>query len=99
MIYVMPLGPNKCITHDGDVELGIFNFGVKKYKELVRKINRRNKTVPPVEVCEVHWKPDPHGSRYKRVNFQRHEKVAGKDALESFQTSNDRLSQFRKNRV
>lgn len=87
MIYVYALTENKCITHDGDVELGVFNFGVDKYLELC-----------DVEAMEVHWKPDPHGCRYKRVNFQRHEKVAGKDALEGMK-SESHLDKFRSDRV
>ena len=88
MIYVYRLSENRCITHDGDVELGIFNFGVEEYQRRAQ-----------VENMEVYWKPDPHGNRYKRANFQRHEKVAGKDALESLSSSNDRLSQYRTNRL
>ena len=87
MIYVYSVSENKCISHDGDVELGIFNFSVEKYLQLAQ-----------VEAMEVHWKPDPHGIRYKRVNFQRHEKVAGKDALESLQ-SESHLDKFRRDRV
>ena len=88
MIYVYSVSENKCITHDGDVELGIFNFSVEKYLQLAQ-----------VEAMEVHWKPDPHGIRYKRVNFQKHEKVAGKDALESMQGDGTPLDKFRRERV
>ena len=88
MIYVYRLTENKCITHDGDVELGIFNFGVDKYLELCQ-----------VEAIEVHWKPDPHRNRYKRANFQRHERVAGKDALETMQGDVTPLDKFRRERV
>ncbi len=87
MIYVYSVNENKFITPDGDVELGIFNFGVKKFLEMCG-----------VEAMEVHWKPDPHGIRYKRVNFQRHEKVAGKDALEGMK-SESHLDKFRRERV
>jgi hypothetical protein len=88
MIYVYRLSENRCITHDGDVEIGIFNFGVETYQRLAK-----------VENMEVYWKPDPYRNRYKRANFQRHEKVAGKDALENLQGSGDRLSKYRTNRV
>ena len=87
MLYVYALSENKCISHDGDVEIGIFNFGVEKFLEMCQ-----------VECMEVYWKPDPKGNRYKRVNFQKTEAIAGKDALESIQSENH-LDKYRRERV
>ncbi len=88
MIYVYRLAENRCITHDGDVEIGIFNFSVERYMELAQ-----------VEAIEVHWKPDAYRNRYKRVNFQRHERMAGKDALETMQGEGTPLDKFRRERA
>ena len=88
MLYVVALSENKCVTHDGDMDMGVFNFGAKRFLELCG-----------VECMEVYWRPDPKGVRYKRVSFQRTEKVAGKDALESMGGHETHLDKFRRNRV
>ena len=88
MIFVVPVNEYKCITHDGDVELGVFNMGAERFCEMCQ-----------IKTLIVHWKPDPKGTRYKRVNFQRTEKVAGKDALEGMNSEGTALDKFRRDRV
>ena len=88
MLYVVALSEDKCVTHDGDMDMGVFNFGVEKFLSMVG-----------VDAMEVYWRPDPKGNRYKRVNFQRTEKVAGKDALESMSGGDTSLDVYRRNRV
>lgn len=87
-ILVVPLSEYKCITHDGDVELGVFNMSAERFCEMCQ-----------IKTLIVHWKPDPKGTRYKRVNFQRTEKVAGKDALEGMNSEGTALDKFRRDRV
>ena len=87
-IFVLPLSETRCITHDGDVELGVFPMSAERFCELCQ-----------IKTLIVHWKPDPKGTRYKRVNFQRTEKVAGKDALESMAGDSSALDKFRRDRV
>ena len=71
MIYVCEIGVNHLITHDGHVQLGSLHCTLQWYLE---------KVGVPVEV--VHWIPDTFGSRYPRVNYQKHVEIAGKDKLE-----------------
>ena len=60
-IYLVPLNENKCLTHDGYIQIGIFNHSVEKHKELN----------PCIIWKEVYWYPDIFKNRYKRVKFQR----------------------------
>ena len=72
MLYVVEVGPQKLVTHDGHVELGVLKLSLKRFLELVQ-----------VPVSVVYWKPDPLGLRYPRLNYQRTNEIAGKAALES----------------
>ena len=64
------------ITHDGYVQLGIIYHSLEEHLRLN----------PHVEWKVVYWVPDIFTKRYKRVNFQHHERVSGpKGVLESMQ--------------
>ena len=62
-IFLVPLKENKCLTHDGYIQIGIFNHSVERHKELN----------PCIIWKEVYWYPDIFKNRYKRVKFQRTE--------------------------
>ena len=63
IIFIVPLSENKCLTHDGYIQIGIFNHSVERHIELN----------PMIEWLVVHWYPDIFNNRYKRVKFQRTE--------------------------
>lgn len=58
MLYYYVQDENTIITHDGNVQLGIFHD-----LDLIK--NNEN-------LMEVHWFPDTFNNRYKRINFQKH---------------------------
>jgi hypothetical protein len=60
-LYVVQVEENKLITHDGEVQLGMFSMTVKQFLESVRE-----------EYIETYWLPDTFSHRYKRVNYQKH---------------------------
>ena len=62
-IFIVPLNENKCLTHDGYIQIGIFNHSMQRHME----IN------PCIDWQEVYWFPDIFKDRYKRVKFQRTE--------------------------
>ena len=65
------------ITHDGHVQIGCHKMSMEQFRSYDRG-----------HICyvETYWIPDPFGKRYKRSNFQAHERVAGeKGVLESNQ--------------
>ena len=51
---------DKCITHDGYMQLGTHSHSAERHKELN----------PAVDWQEVYWIPDVFSKRYKRVTFQ-----------------------------
>ena len=53
------------ITHDGYIQLGIFNHSLEKHKELN----------PHTNWVEVYWIPDKFSIRYPRVTWQDTEAV------------------------
>ena len=59
-LFLVDIGDNRCITHDGHVQMGSFNHSVEKHLELC----------PEQEWQVTYWMPDPLGLRYKRANFQ-----------------------------
>jgi hypothetical protein len=59
-LFVVDIGEDRCVTHDGHVQMGIFNHSVEKHLELC----------PEQEWQVTYWIPDPLGLRYKRINFQ-----------------------------
>ena len=59
-LFLVDIGDGKCITHDGYIQMGIFNHSVEKHIELCPDINWQ----------VTYWMPDPFSIRYKRVNYQ-----------------------------
>jgi hypothetical protein len=60
---------DRCISHDGYIQLGIFSHSIERHLELC----------PTINWVETYWLPDVFSFRYKRANFQAHERVnAGK---------------------
>ncbi len=59
--FVVELEENKLLTHDGEVQLGIFNMSLESFMSMTK-----------VKYQETYWIPDVAGNRYKRVNYQKH---------------------------
>ena len=59
-LFVVSIGDKSCVTHDGYIQIGIFNHSVEKHLEMNPLIDRQ----------VTYWMPDPLGLRYKRANFQ-----------------------------
>ena len=59
-LYLYRLG-DRCIAHDGYIQIGIHSHSIERHRELN----------PTIEWMEVHWIPDVFKNRYKRVTFQR----------------------------
>ena len=71
-LYIYRLN-DRCITHDGHIQLGIHSHSVEKHIELC----------PTIDWLETYWLPDVFINRYKRAVFQAHERVSGgKDSIE-----------------
>ncbi len=67
-LYLYRLG-DRCISHDGHIQLGIFSHSIERHLELC----------PTINWVETYWLPDVFSCRYKRASFQAHERVnAGK---------------------
>jgi len=67
----------RLITHDGHVQIGCHKMSMEQFMSYDRG---------HIRYVETYWIPDPFGKRYKRSNFQAHERVAGeKSVLESNQ--------------
>ena len=65
------------VTHDGHMQLACHKMTMEKFMSFDRG---------HIRYVETYWLPDPFGKRYKRSNFQAHERVAGeKSVLESEQ--------------
>ena len=60
LLFLVPTGDGRCITHDGHVQMGSFNHSVEKHLELC----------PEQDWQVTYWMPDPLGLRYKRANYQ-----------------------------
>tara|TARA_R110002020_G_scaffold160122_1_gene344436 strand:- start:843 stop:1136 length:294 start_codon:yes stop_codon:yes gene_type:complete len=63
-IYIHPLSETSCLTHDGYIQIGVFNHSLEKHL----KLN------PTINWVETYWYPDIFSKRYKRANFQQTEK-------------------------
>ena len=71
-LYIYRSG-DRCITHDGHIQLGIHSHSVERHIELC----------PMINWVEAHWIPDVFSKRYKRASFQAHERMSGgKDSIE-----------------
>ena len=63
-LFVVNIGENKCVTHDGYIQIGIFNHSAEKHLELN----------PTIDWQVTYWMPDIWANRYKRVSFKLTEK-------------------------
>ncbi len=64
-LYVIEVGENKLITHDGEVQLGFYSMSIDQFL-------KNSKT----QYIETYWLPDIFSHRYKRNNYQKHLKRA-----------------------
>lgn len=62
-LYVVRKG-ERCLTHDGHIQLGSHSHSVERHLEL--------NSSEDITFEEVHWTPDIFAIRYPRVNYQRH---------------------------
>jgi hypothetical protein len=60
-LYVVEIEDNTLITHDGEVQLGVFHMSIN---EFLQKSS--------AEYIETYWLPDTFSHRYKRLNYQKH---------------------------
>ena len=63
-LFIVEIGENKCVTHDGYIQIGIFDHSVEKHIELC----------PTIDWQITYWMPDVFINRYRRVSFQKTEK-------------------------
>lgn len=67
-----------CITHDGYMQLGVFNHTVEKHIEMSNAISPE-----PIDWQITYWYPDIFTRRYPRCNYQNHLNVTnGKNCIE-----------------
>lgn len=59
--YVYQLNETTLITHDGYIQLGLFNMSMSEFMKQAK-----------VEYTETYWLPDTFSNRYKRASFQKH---------------------------
>lgn len=64
-LYIHPLNQTSCLTHDGYIQIGVFNHSLQKHLDLN----------PTINWIETYWYPDVFSNRYKRANFQQTEKA------------------------
>lgn len=64
-LYVVEVGENKLITHDGEVQLGVFFMSMNEFLKSAS-----------AKYTETYWIPDKFSNRYKRINYQKHLKKA-----------------------
>jgi hypothetical protein len=60
-LFVVEVGKNLLITHDGEFQLGFFKMGIDTFLK---------KAKVPVE--QTYWLPDVVSKRYKRISYQKH---------------------------
>jgi len=60
-LYVVKVNENMLITHDGEVQLGLYNTTLENFMSMTKK-----------EYIETYWTPDTFSQRYKRNNYQKH---------------------------
>ena len=66
-LFIVDLENDRCATHDGYIQLGIFSHSAKKHIEMSNAICGDD----PIDWQLTYWMPDPFCIRYKRVNFQK----------------------------
>lgn len=60
-LYVVKISENTLITHDGEVQLGVYSMSMNDFLNVAK-----------AEYVETYWIPDTFCHRYKRINFQKH---------------------------
>ncbi len=60
-LYVVKVNENTLITHDGEVQLGLYNTTLENFMSMTKE-----------EYTETYWMPDTFSQRYKRNNYQKH---------------------------
>mgnify|MGYP001168029334 CR=1 FL=1 len=71
-LYIYRNG-DRCITHDGYIQIGSISHSVEKHYEMC----------PDINWIETYWLPDVFSMRYKRATFQATaRKAGGKDVIE-----------------
>jgi hypothetical protein len=60
-LYVVKVSENILITHDGEVQLGLYNTTLENFMSMTKE-----------EYIETYWTPDTFSQRYKRNNYQKH---------------------------
>ena len=74
-LYVVDVGDNCLITHDGHMQLGCHKMSMEQFMSYDRG---------HIRYLETYWLPDVFGKRYQRANYQAHMTTSGeKDVLES----------------
>ena len=63
-LFIVDIGNGECVTHDGYIQIGIFDHSLEKHIELC----------PTIDWQVTYWMPDVFINRYKRVSFQKTEK-------------------------
>ena len=64
-LYVVKLNEDMLITHDGEVQLGIYRMTIENFMSMTKE-----------NYIETYWVPDVFFHRYKRNNYQKHLKKA-----------------------
>ena len=59
-LFIVKTGDNSCLTHDGYIQIGVFNHSIEKHLELN----------PLIDWQVTYWMPDIFIHRYKRPNYQ-----------------------------
>ena len=60
-LYFVKVNENMLITHDGEVQLGLYNTTLENFMSMTKE-----------EYTETYWMPDTFSQRYKRNNYQKH---------------------------
>ena len=64
-LYVVKLDEDTLLTHDGEVQLGIYHTTIENFMSTVKE-----------KYIETYWIPDVFSHRYRRNNYQKHMKKA-----------------------
>lgn len=64
-LYVVKINEDMLITHDGEVQLGIYHTTIENFMSMAKE-----------NYIETYWMPDVFCHRYKRNNYQKHLKKA-----------------------
>lgn len=67
-LYVHQKSEKVLITHDGNVQLGVFYMELEDFFRLSK-----------IEYIETYWLPDTFSNRYKSISYQKHLNCNNKD--------------------